>query len=122
MKRKAALFLVFLLALLAAQAAAQLDRINIPAGTPEDRDLQAISNEQDAAKKLAMYVEFVQKYPSNLAAVAYGNAQISQAYQPRGTWRRRSTMATRRWPRSRGTWIFWSRRPASLSRRRTITS
>ena len=62
-------------------AGAQMDKIVIPAGTPEDHDLQAISNEQDAAKKLAMYQDFVQKYASNPAAVAYGNWQISQTYQ-----------------------------------------
>jgi tetratricopeptide (TPR) repeat protein len=67
-----------------AHASAQKDKIVIPAGTPEDRDLQAISNEPDAAKKLSMYVEFVQKYSSNPAAVAYGNWQISQAYQAGG--------------------------------------
>jgi tetratricopeptide (TPR) repeat protein len=58
--------------------------IEIAAGTPEDHDLQAITNEQDAAKKLVMYQEFVQKYSSNPAAVAYGNWQISQSYQTAG--------------------------------------
>ncbi len=66
------------------RASAQMDKIVIPAGTPEDHDLQAISNEQDAAKKLAMYQDFVQKYASNPAAVAYGNWQISQTYQATG--------------------------------------
>jgi tetratricopeptide (TPR) repeat protein len=66
------------------RAEAQSDKIVIPAGTPEDHDLQAISNEQDAAKKLAMYQDFVQKYSSNPAAVAYGDWQISQAYQGTG--------------------------------------
>jgi len=56
----------------------------IPAGTPEDHDLQEIANEQDAAKKPPMYEAFVQKYASNPAAVAYGNWQISQAYQASG--------------------------------------
>jgi tetratricopeptide (TPR) repeat protein len=68
----------------AARADAQTDKIAIAAGTPEDRDLQAITNEQDSAKKLAMYQDFVQKYSSNPAAVAYGNWQISQAYQTAG--------------------------------------
>ena len=63
---------------------AQADKIVIPAGTPEDNDLQAITNEQDAAKKLAMYQDFAQKYASNPAAVAYGNWQLSQAYQAAG--------------------------------------
>ncbi len=85
MKRNPRSLIVFLwIFLLAAQASAQIDKINIPAGTPEDRDLQAISNEQDAAKKLAMYLDFVQKYSSNPAAVAYGNWQVSQAYQTSG--------------------------------------
>jgi tetratricopeptide (TPR) repeat protein len=66
------------------RANAQADKIVIPAGTPEDHDLQAISNEQDAAKKLTLYQDFVQKYSSNPAAVAYGNWQISQTYQTTG--------------------------------------
>jgi len=69
---------------LSGQASAQTDKIVIPAGTPEDRDLQAISNEPDATKKLAMYQDFVTKYASNPAAVAYGDWQISQAYQTTG--------------------------------------
>src|SRR5580700_3519923 len=69
---------------LSVQAHAQGDKIVIPAGTPEDHDLQAISNEQDAAKKLTLYQDFVQKYSSNPAAVAYGNWQISQTYQTTG--------------------------------------
>jgi tetratricopeptide (TPR) repeat protein len=63
---------------------AQVGHIEIAAGTPEDHDLQAITSEQDATKKLAMYADFVQKYASNPAAVAYGNWQISQAYQASG--------------------------------------
>jgi len=66
------------------RASAQVDHIEIAAGTDEDRALQAISNEQDAQKKLAMYQEFVQKFSSNPAAVAYGNWQISQTYQASG--------------------------------------
>src|SRR6202050_4097351 len=79
------LFAVFLyLLFFLPQAGAQSDKILIPAGTPEDHELQAISNEQDAAKKLAMYQDFVQKYSSNPAAVAYGNWQLAQAYQTSG--------------------------------------
>jgi tetratricopeptide (TPR) repeat protein len=77
-----AVFFCFLF--LWARASAQTYNIVIPAGTPEDHDLQAISSEQDAAKKLAMYQDFVQKYSSNPAAVAYGDWQISQAYQAKG--------------------------------------
>jgi tetratricopeptide (TPR) repeat protein len=65
------------------QAWAQ-DKLSFAAGTPEDHDLQAISSESDAAKKLAMYQDFVQKYSSNPAAVVYGDWQISQAYQITG--------------------------------------
>jgi len=63
---------------------AQLDKIVIPAGTPEDQALQAISNEQDGQKKLAMYEDFLQKFSSNPAAVAYGDWQVSQYYQNAG--------------------------------------
>jgi tetratricopeptide (TPR) repeat protein len=63
---------------------AQVDRIIIPAGTPEDQALQAITNEPDPQKKLAMYQDFAQKFASNPAAVAYGNWQISQSYQAAG--------------------------------------
>ncbi len=63
---------------------AQTDRIEIAAGTPEDHDLQTITAEQDSKKKLAMYEDFVQKYSSNPAAVAYGNWQLEQGYQASG--------------------------------------
>lgn len=65
-------------------AVAQVDRITIAAGTDEDHALQAISNEQDAQKKLGMYQDFVQKFSANPQAVAYGNWQISQTYQATG--------------------------------------
>jgi len=65
-------------------AAAQVDRITIAAGTDEDKALQAITNEPDAQKRLAMYEEFVQKFSANPAAVAYGDWQLSQAYQSAG--------------------------------------
>jgi len=70
--------------LLSLTSFAQLEKIVIPAGTPEDKDLVAITNEQDTQKKIAMYEEFVQKYSANPAAVAYGNWQISQSYQTAG--------------------------------------
>ena len=76
------LVVLFSLAISISKASAQVDRIVIAAGTDEDHALQAITNEQDAQKKLAMYEDFVQKFSSNPAAVAYGNWQISQTYQP----------------------------------------
>ncbi|HEY7617533.1 MAG TPA: hypothetical protein VH744_12070 [Terriglobales bacterium] len=75
--------LMFLL-LVSLPVYAQLDRIVIPAGTPEDQALQLISKEQDAEKRLPMYEDFLQKFASNPAAVAYGNWQISQHYQNAG--------------------------------------
>ena len=60
---------------------AQIDRIVIAAGTPEDHALQEISKEADLQKKIALSEDFVQKFSSNPAAVAFGNWQISQAYQ-----------------------------------------
>src|SRR5579864_7557027 len=76
--------LVLLLGVSIPHANGQVDRITIPAGTDEDHALQAITSEQDAQKKVAMYEDFVQKFSSNPAAVAYGNWQISQAYQASG--------------------------------------
>lgn len=63
---------------------AQIDKIVIPAGTPEDKALTEISNEPDAQKKIPMYEDFLQKFGSNPAAVAYGNWQLAQAYQASG--------------------------------------
>jgi tetratricopeptide (TPR) repeat protein len=85
MRRRNSLLLVVLFsAVFLSQTWAQVDRITIAAGTDEDRALQAISNETDAQKKLAMYQDFVQKFSANPQAVAYGNWQISQAYQATG--------------------------------------
>jgi tetratricopeptide (TPR) repeat protein len=70
--------------LLAAFAHAQLEKIIIPAGTPEDQALQAISNQTDAQKRIPMLQDFVQKFASNPQAVAYGNWQLAQAYSSAG--------------------------------------
>lgn len=66
------------------QAWAQVDHITIAAGTDEDHALQAITNEQDNAKKIPMYQDFVQKFSSNPQAVAYGEWQLAQLYQSSG--------------------------------------
>jgi tetratricopeptide (TPR) repeat protein len=87
MKRSSTFTLLLLfscLAFITSNARAQVDHIVIAAGTDEDHALQAISNEPDAQKKLTMYEDFVQKFSSNPAAVAYGNWQIAQAYQASG--------------------------------------
>ncbi len=87
MKRSSAVTFLIALSLvvfLVRDAKAQVDRIVIAAGTDEDHALQAISNEQDPQKKITMYEEFVQKFSSNPAALAYGNWQLAQAYQSSG--------------------------------------
>src|SRR2546423_13628 len=73
-----------LVLLTAIAAGAQVERIIIPAGSPEDQALQAISNESDAQKHTAMLQDFVQKFSSNPQAVAYGNSQLSQQYLDQG--------------------------------------
>lgn len=78
------LAILLVIAFSISQARAQVERIVIAAGTDEDHALQAITNEQDNSKKLAMYEDFVQKFSSNPQAVAYGNWQIAQAYQGSG--------------------------------------
>src|SRR5437763_1957855 len=65
-------------------AFSQLDKIVIPAGTPEDQALTAITNEADPQKRIAMLDDFVQKFAANPAAVAYGNWQLEQAYSSAG--------------------------------------
>jgi tetratricopeptide (TPR) repeat protein len=76
--------LTLLVLVLVSFSYAQLDRIVIAAGTPEDQALQDITKETDTQKKLTMYGDFLQKFSSNPAAVAYGNWQISQSYQSAG--------------------------------------
>ena len=76
-----ALFLIFVMLPL---GYSQLDKMVIPAGTPEDKDLNLISNEPDAQKKIAMYQDFLTKYASNPVAVAYADWQLSQYYQGAG--------------------------------------
>jgi hypothetical protein len=67
---------------------AQLDRLVIPAGTPEDQALNAINNEQDAQKRLPMYQDFLEKFAANPIAVAFANWQLSQYYQTAGDLRK----------------------------------
>jgi len=77
------LLVTFLLAV-APLSLTQIENIVIPAGTPEDQALQAITKEADDQKKLAMYEDFLKQFSSNPAAVAYGNWQLAQAYQGAG--------------------------------------
>src|SRR6478752_881295 len=62
----------------------QIDTLVIPAGTPEDQGLQAITKEPDDQKKSAMYEDFLKQFSSNPQAVAYANWQLAQAYQSTG--------------------------------------
>lgn len=70
--------------LLCASLYAQIDKITIPAGTPEDQAIQAITAEAEAQKKNALLEDFVQKFSSNPMAVAFGNWQLSQNYLAAG--------------------------------------
>ncbi len=58
--------------------------IVIPAGTPEDKDLAAITTQNDAQKRITAYRDFIAKYADNKAAVAYGEWQLSQQYLAAG--------------------------------------
>lgn len=75
--------LLFLL-LLVLPASGQVSKILIPAGSPEDQVLQAITNEPDSQKRIVRYLQFVAQFASNPMAVAYGNWQISQLYLAAG--------------------------------------
>ncbi len=70
--------------LLALPAAGQVRKIVIPAGSPEDQALQAITNEEDAQKRIALYGGFLSQFSSNPAAVAYANWQLSQLHLAAG--------------------------------------
>jgi tetratricopeptide (TPR) repeat protein len=76
--------LVFPVVLLTVVASAQVTRILIPAGTPEDAAIQQITQEADVEKRLALAQDFAQKFSANPMAVAYGNVQISQYYSAKG--------------------------------------
>src|SRR5215471_14139559 len=71
---------LFTFLFLAAIARAQVTSVSIAAGTPEDKDLQAISAENDPQKR----VSFLQKYSANPQAVVYGQWQLAQQYLDQG--------------------------------------
>ena len=84
MKSTRILFSIFLFASFALFSYGQITHISIAAGTDEDKDLQAISSETDAQKKIALLQKFNQDYASNSPAVAYGYWQMLQTYQTVG--------------------------------------
>jgi hypothetical protein len=61
-------------------AGAQVGTLSIPAGTPEDKALQAITAENDGQKRAAMLQEFLTTFASNPQAVTYGQWQLAQQY------------------------------------------
>jgi tetratricopeptide (TPR) repeat protein len=72
--------LILFILFTAMAASAQLTKIIIPAGTPEDQAIQAITNETDPQKRVALLQDLVQKFGSNAQAAAYGYWQLSQQY------------------------------------------
>ena len=60
--RHPGILIAALVLLIASCAGAQLQSIVIPAGTPEDKQIQAIGNEADAQKRVAMWQDFVQNF------------------------------------------------------------
>jgi tetratricopeptide (TPR) repeat protein len=77
MKTFHSLILAVVVIMLAQIAGAQT-RIAIAAGTPEDQALQEITNQPDMQKRTAMLEDFVKKFSTNPAAVAFGNWQLAQ--------------------------------------------
>jgi tetratricopeptide (TPR) repeat protein len=75
---------LFALLLLCAIGWSQNVKISIPAGTPEDKELTAISAEPDPQKRIALYEDFLKKYADNKPAAAYGEWQLSQQYLAAG--------------------------------------
>jgi len=84
MKPGTALLTLLLSLALALPAAAQVSKIMIAAGSPEDQALQAITNEQDPQRRIALYGGFLSQFSANPAAVAYANWQLSQLYLAAG--------------------------------------
>jgi hypothetical protein len=77
-------FVLCFVALFSLVSWSQNTSIVIPAGTPEDKDLAAITAESDAQKRIASYQEFLAKYADNKPAAAYAEWQLSQQYLAAG--------------------------------------
>lgn len=84
MKRLFLVFFLLFVPLTTVPAPGQVQKILIPAGSPEDKAIQAANAENDVQKRLAMWQDFVQNFSANPQAVAYGNWQISQQYLDQG--------------------------------------
>src|SRR5260370_42068791 len=70
--------------LTATLAGGQVAKVIIPAGSPEDQALQAITAENDEQKRIAMLQDFLQKFSGNQQAVIYGQWQLAQQYLDQG--------------------------------------
>jgi tetratricopeptide (TPR) repeat protein len=81
MLRRALLFTVLLIAI---TAGAQVAAIHIPAGSPEEKALEAVSAENDVQKRIAMLQDFLQKFSSNPEMAVYGQWQMAQQYLDQG--------------------------------------
>jgi tetratricopeptide (TPR) repeat protein len=77
-----ALFLVFLLT--AATGIAQVATIHIPAGSEEEKAIEAVGKENDPQKRIAMLQDFLQKFASNQEMATYGQWQLAQQYLDQG--------------------------------------
>lgn len=75
---------IFTLLFVCATGFGQVTRIIIAAGTPEDKQLQVISAESDAQKRIGLLDQFLKEYAGNKEAEAYGHWQLLQAYQSVG--------------------------------------
>jgi tetratricopeptide (TPR) repeat protein len=69
---------LFLLLALHPFLSAQVASILIPAGTPEDKAIQAITAEQDAQKRAALLQQMAKDFASNSNAAAYAYSQLAQ--------------------------------------------
>jgi tetratricopeptide (TPR) repeat protein len=76
--------LVILLLLTSVSAGAQVAHLLIPAGSPEDKALQAINAESDTEKRIPMLQSFLQQFAGNPQAVIYGQWQLAQQYLDSG--------------------------------------
>jgi tetratricopeptide (TPR) repeat protein len=73
-----------LLLLTCVNAGAQVAHLLIPAGSPEDKALQAINAESDTEKRIPMLQSFLQQFAGNPQAVIYGQWQLAQQYLDSG--------------------------------------
>jgi tetratricopeptide (TPR) repeat protein len=75
---------LFVLLLSAVTAGAQVATIHIPAGSPEEKALAAVSAENDAQKRAALLQDFLQTFAANQEMVTYGQWQLAQLYLDQG--------------------------------------